>query len=544
MKKILSLLIIVIFLSNTAFAKKKLPSENPKLIVQIVVSQMRYDYLYRYWDKYSDNGFKQLVENGTLCKNAHYNYHLTQNAPGIATIATGTNPSMHGIVADKWYDRLSEEIVEATYDNSTQTIGSYVESGKLSPRNLLSTTISDELKLANNFYSKAIGISINGPEAVLSVGHSADAAYWFDPEIGNWITSSYYLDSLPNWVHDFNLKKYPETYVNREWTTLLPLDQYTESFTGSLLDKSMDKDKEGFSILNLLKIRKEAKSYEILTSTPFGNTFTKDFAITCMVQEELGQKDTTDFLAINFTATNVIGHRFGPSSIEIEDTYIRLDKDLEHLLAFIDETIGMENTLIYLTSDHGVSYAPENLKKANLPGGIFEPNSAIALLNSYMDIIYGNGDWIKFYNEKQIYLNHNLIENTQLSFEEIQSKIALFMTQFTGVSNAVTAYSLQNTYFSEGISNKIQNSFYPKRGGDVILNLEPGWIERSSNASNNNSGYTYDTHVPLIFYGWKIKRNTISRKINMEDIAPTISSMINISFPNACNGEPIYEMLD
>jgi len=538
------LILIALLVSFSVFAKKKIPSEKPKLVVQITISQMRYDYLYRYWNKYSENGFKKLIENGTFCKNAHYNYHLTQNAPGQATLATGANPAIHGIVADKWYDRLREEIVEATWDSKTKTIGSYVDEGRLSPKLLLGTTVADELKLATNFNGKTFGISIDGTPAVIAAGHSANAAYWFDPEIGNWMTSSFYMDTLPDWVNDFNLKKYPETYVNREWTTLLPAKEYTESFTGSLLKNSLGDDNKSFSFINMLKVKKEANSYQILNSTPFGNTFTKDFAITCIVNEELGKNDTTDFIAINFSSTNTIGHRFGPSSIEIEDTYIRLDRDLEHLIAFLDEQIGIENTLIYLTSDHGVSYSPENIQQARIPGGMFDPKSSIALLESYLDIVYDKGDWVKYYYEKQIYLNQSLIENSQISFEDIQTKVAMFMNQFSGVANAVTAYSLQNSYFSEGVLNKIQNSFYPKRAGDVILNFEPGWIERNSKATNNNSGYTYDTHVPLIWYGWKIKRNTIARKVDMEDAAPTVSTLLNISFPNACSGEPIYEVFE
>lgn len=543
MKKI-AVLAFALIMALPSFGKKKIPSEKPKLIVQIVISQMRYDYLNKYWNKYSDNGFKKLVENGTFCKNAHYNYHLTQNAPGFATIATGTNPSMHGIVADKWYDRLKEEIVDATYDKNTNSIGTYVDQSRLSPSKLLSTTISDELRLSTNFSSKVFGVSMHGKEAVLSSGHSAVGAFWFDTQTGSWVTSSYYMSELPKWIKEFNEKKYPDTYLTREWTSLLPISEYKESFSGSLLSKDLENQKSRFSILNLLKIKKESKTYDILTTTPFGNTFTKDFAINLIVNEQLGMDDTTDFLALNFTATHTIGLRFGPSSIEVQDTYLRLDQDLAHLFEFIDEQIGIENTLIYLTSDHGVSYSPENLTKAKIPGGIFEPKNAVTLLESYLDIVYNKGDWVKFYFEKQIYLNHNLIENAQISFEEIQTKAAMFLNQFSGVANALTAYSMQNTFFSSGIPNKIQNSFYPKRSGDVILNLEPGWIENSGNATNTNSAYTYDTHVPLIWYGWKINRKTISRKINIEDLAPTISGLLNISFPNASTGEPIYELLD
>jgi len=524
----------------------RIPPEKPKLIIGIVIDQMRYDYIYRYWDKFEEGGFKRLINEGTYCKNANLNYLFTQSAPGYATIATGTNPAGHGIVSSHWYLRLKDEMMYCAFDPDVNPTGGSYEAGQNSPKNLLPTTLGDELRLSNNFKSKVFGIGLKDYTAIFSAGHAANAAFWYDDKTGTWMTSTFYLDSLPDWLEHFNEKQLPDLYLDRVWNTMLPVEEYTESLHDT---SNYELGFNGqtcfpYDLSKISRIDRKRKDYSILRFTPFGNTFAKDLALATIIEEQLGVDEYPDLLTLAFPATESIGLRFGPNSVEMEDAFIRLDRDITHLLQFIDENIGKKNVLIYLTSNHGVSIVPKYLKDKKIPAGYFNHNQAIPLLRSYLNLIYDKGNWVKSYKQQQIFLNQILIEDSRISLEEIQTRIAQFMIQFTGVANAMTASTLQTNNFTHGIFQKMQNGFNQKRSGDIILNLEPGWIEKDGNITNHNSAYTYDTHVPLIWFGWRINRSSISRPVDLIDIAPTITNLLNISAPNACTGKPILELIE
>ncbi len=544
--------LVVVFISFlfinvpvSAQKTKAIPPEKPKLVIGIVVDQMRYDYIYRYWDKLEKNGFKRFINEGAVCKNARQNYLYTQTGPGHATIYTGTTPSIHGIVTNEWYVPLKKQKVYCVDDSKVKTVGSNSEKGKMSPVNLLTTTIGDELRLSNQNKSKVIAISLKDRAAILPGGHNPNAAYWYDEATGNWITSSYYLDTLPKWVVDFNNKKLADLYLDRLWIPLLPIPDYTESLPDT------NKYEQGFGNnqkcfpYDLAFISKDAKKnrdYRILKTTPFGNTLTHDFAIAAMLGENLGKGNYTDFLAVSFSSTDYIGHNFGPLAVETEDTYLRLDKEIAHFIDFIENEIGKENVLVFLTADHGSSQHPQYLTDNHLPGGIFKQYYALSLLKSYLNAIYGEGDWVLTYLDEQIFLNHTLIEDSKLSLKDVQDKVASFMLQFNGVENAVTATTLQTNNFTKGMFMFMQNSYNQKRSGDVLLNLEPGWIQDMDYFIDHNTAYSYDTHVPLMWYGWKINHTTILREVHPIDIVPTISAMLNIEYPSGCTGEPIDEL--
>ena len=525
---------------------KKIPSEKPKLIVGIVISQMRQDYISRYWNKFGEDGIKKLINRGTYCKNTQFNYLFSDEGVGHATIATGTNPCHHGIVSDQWYNHLKERIITNIEDDNAETVGGNYASGKMSPANLLCTTYGDELKLSNNFKSKIIGISYDPSAAILSTGHSADAAYWFDVKTGGWITSNYYMDSLPAWVAQFNQKGFADVYVEQEWSTLLPISEYSES----LPDKNgyeeglREQTTFPYDLKELNKKYKKKDKYSILNYTPYGNNYTKDFVVSAIVEEGLGADQYTDILVIGFSAIENIGNLYGPHSVEVQDAMLRLDKDIAHLLGFIDETVGKENTLIYLTAEHGVAYNPKYLADNKIPVGYFDPRSSYMLLNSYMKNKYGRGDWVKSFHSQQIYLNRLLIEDADLNLVEVQNDVADFMLQFHGVANTITANTLQTTNFTDGIFYKVQNSFHQKRSGDILINLKAGWVEKDGGSTNHNSSYNYDSRVPLIWYGWKIGRKSITRPVDLTDIAPTISNFLEISYPNAATGVPIIELME
>jgi predicted AlkP superfamily pyrophosphatase or phosphodiesterase len=466
---------------------------------------------------------------------------LTQTAPGIATIATGCEPIYHGVVSDYWYQRLKRNSTFSVFNTKMKTVGTDNDIYPFAPTNLLSTTFSDELKLFNNNKSKVIGISFKPESAVLSVGHLGNTAYWFDYATGRWITSSYYCDLLPSWVRAFNDKKIPDIYINREWTPILSKNKYRDG------EESRNSQEVGF-LLNSKSSRRsrhrdKENPYSILKSTPYGVTLTKDFAISAILDENLGKDEYTDYLSISFSSVAEISKVCGINSIELEDAYVRLDRDLGHLLKFLEENIGKHNFLVYLTSDHGASYSPDELKEKNIPAGTFNSDRAIMLLRTYMNAVYGHGKWVPAYHNKQIYLNHQLIEDSKLNLSDVQDVASKFILQFSGVANVITSTVMDKTYFDTGIFSYMQNSYNQKRSGDVFINLNPGWIEMGRDVSLANSAYKYDIHVPLIWYGWKIKRDKISRPIKIEDIAPTISNMLKIPTPNSSTGQVIDELI-
>lgn len=525
--------------------RSRIPSEAPKLIVTLMVDQMRYDFIHRYWDKFGEDGIRKLVGSGTFCKNASYNYLINETAVGYSTIATGALPSNHGVISNNWYDNLRDEVVYCVGDEKVNTVGGRYESGRYSPRKLLASTIGDEIKLASNFRSKVIGLALDNSAAILSAGHSADYAFWYDSGTGNWISSSYYVDSLPSWVNEFNEKKIPESYLTRSWEPLLPQDRYTESGSDTSVFEVGLKGRSVFpyDLDKLSDLKRKQRDYSLLKYTPFGNVLTRDFATAVVMNEELGQDEHTDYLAIGFSATEYIGKYFGSNSVEIQDAMLRLDQEIAHFLDFLEQYIGINNTLVILTSDHGLAYSPAYLSANKIPSGDFNPFSSLSLLGSYLNAIYGKGDWVRYYYGQQIYLNHELIENAGISFQEIQEHAARFLIQFEGVSNAVTSYTLQTSDFSEGIFHKMQNGYHQKRSGDVIINLAPGWTEKI-NGDSYHSSYLGDNHVPLIWYGWKIKRSTLTRPVRMIDIAPTISYFLDIARPNVSTGEIILELVN
>jgi predicted AlkP superfamily pyrophosphatase or phosphodiesterase len=548
MAKILYFLSLFIILQT--IGKAQIPSEKPKLVITIVVEQMRYEYLLRFWDKFEKEGFKRLINEGTNCKNARLNYLLTQGASGIATIYSGANPGSHGIIGEEWYMRLKKEKYYCVEDENVKTVGSNSTDGKKSPKWLVTTTITDELKLFTNNNAKVFSISLNDYSAILAGGKTANACYWYDDKSGYWITSSFYSDSLPKWVKTFNEKLLPEFYLQQEWNTLLPINTYTESQQdSSAYELGFGKDKFTFPYLmteqkSKVSLRKQDIRYQLLRSIPSGNTYTLDFALALLVNEKLGQGNTTDFLAITFSAIDNIGHKFGPNSIEIQDAMLRLDQNIAHLLSFIDSQYGKENVLVMLTSNHGVSAIPNFLKEKRVHSGYFKYHYSVALLKSYLNALYGEGDWVSAYINQQVYLNRQLIESAKLSLKEVQEKVALFLVQYSGVANTITASDLQSNNFKGGsFFEKMQNSFHQERSGDVIINLEPGWIQDKLEAADHGSGSVYDTHVPLLWYGWKIKRGSISRKIYIEQIAASLAEFLQISYPASCDSEPIEELI-
>jgi predicted AlkP superfamily pyrophosphatase or phosphodiesterase len=524
-----------------------LPPDKPRLVIGIVVEQLKYDQIEKFRDRLGENGIKKLINEGTYFKNASFEYMLTQSAPGHATISTGSEPSFHGITSDNWYLPLRNELIYSSKDGAVSAVGGSFDAGMHSPVNLQASTFSDELEMATKKKAKVFGVGLKENSAIFSAGHAADGAYWFDNTTGTWMSSTYYIDTLPGWINDFNAMKFSESYLNNTWSLFRPDQDYSDCLADT------NNIETGFNGINyfpydLKKLRSKGilnsrTDFSLLRETPFGNSFTTSFAIRLIEKEELGKDDITDYISICYSATDNIGHRFGPSSVEMGDAILRLDDEIKNLLTYLNDSIGKRNILVYFTAAHGISEIPLVLENNRIPAGYFKQNQALQLLRSYLNAVYGEGDWVKGYSERQVFLNRTLIEDARLPLEEVQKKVARFLVQFTGVAAAYPYSAFEANDFGNGNLKRIVNNFNPQRSGDVIITLNPGWIEKEGDSvTNHNSPYEYDSHVPLIWYGWTMNRSTVTRKVNMTDIAATLSALCKVPYPNACTGEPLFEL--
>ena len=528
-------LVILCILTYNVFAQ----TDQPKLVLGIVVDQMRYDYINRYWDDFSEGGFKQLVTKGYNCTNTHYNFIPTYTGPGHASIYTGATPSSHGIIANSWFNRSTEKYNYCVSDSTMNTVGADNASGKMSPSKMLNTTFGDELRLFSMNRSKVIGVALKDRSAVLPAGHMGNNAFWLDSETGDFVSSSFYGAKLPKWAQRFNQKNLCETYLSQKWDLLLDSSAYDESLADNSAYEAVFTGEDAPVFPHDLPMLTKTNGKGIIKSTPFGNSLTKDMAIAAIKGAQLGEDKFTDVLAVSFSSTDYVGHQFGADSRETQDTYLRLDRDLADLLSYIDETIGMENVLVFLTADHGAVRTPAYLKDRKVPAGYFDAEEPIKELKLFLQNIYGVGAWVQSYGNAQLFLNRELIFEKYLNLEEVQQKAADFMLRFDGVQKAVTSRSLERSEFTAGVVASLQNGCNQKRSGDVLLVLDPAWIEYSHTGTTHGSGYTYDQHVPLIWYGWKVQQGTTNERIAITEIAPTLSNVLGISFPNGSLAELI-----
>jgi predicted AlkP superfamily pyrophosphatase or phosphodiesterase len=539
------LLIVCLFTFNLQAQKGNVYSKAsaPKLIVGIVIDQMRYDFLFRYWSKFSSDGFKRLVNEGFLFENANFNYVPTYTAPGHACIFTGTSPSFNGIISNDWYDRKIRKGMYCVGDSTVKAVGTTSISGKMSPKNLLTTTVTDELRLASNFNSKVIGIALKDRGAILPAGHSANAAYWHDPYTNNWVSSTYYMNELPSWVKEFNDRKVADSLLNTVWNTLLPIDQYTESTADDNLYEGIFKGETKSVFPHDLPLIKKTDS-ELVRKTPAGLIFTTSFAVSALINEKLGKGTYTDFLTLSYSSTDYVGHMFGPNSIENEDMYLRLDKELAMLLKILDENIGKSQYVVFLTADHGVAHNTLFSKDKHIHAENFNETSMVESLKKFVTGRYGSDDILLNSSSQNIYLNRDVIQAKKLSLVDVQNDIAMFVGGFEGVVAVMTSSELEKGILRGGIHSYIQNGYYPLRSGDINIQLRSGWMDWfNSTGSTHGAAYSYDRHVPLIFFGMDIKNGRSSDPVDITDIAPTISSLLHIEFPSGNTGKPLVNYL-
>lgn len=547
MKKVLTLLSLSLLSAFAMAQSAYIPPEKPRLVIGIVVEQLRFDQLERIWNTLPDDGLKRLVNEGTYYRNVSLDYLSTQAGPGYATISTGATPAQHGITSDSWFHPFNDQIIYCVQDPEAAAVGGTFETGLFSPVNLLSSTFADELEMSSCGVSKVYGIGMKEMGAILTAGHAADGAFWYDDRTGTWMSSNYYGPQLPGWLMDLNAMMMPGQYLNQPWAPLLDPALYP----GCQPDSSeMEKGFNGQSWFpyDLKKLStngrllRTERDYSILRETPFADDFTTDLALRLISNEQMGQDDVTDYLAITYSATEQIGHRFGPSSVESSDALVRLDRNISRILGEIDRSLGKKNVLVYFVSAHGISEIPALLAASRIPSGYFRVNQSLQLLRSYLNAIYGTGDWVRGFFDNQIYLNRPLIEDAKISLGEIQSRVARFMVQFSGIAAAVPTSSFEMSDFSAGLLLKMSNNFSQQRSGDVMIALNPGWVEKTDHVTGHNSPYEYDSHVPLIWFGWTASKSSVTRSVSTRDIAVTLSILCRIPLPNAASGDPLHEL--
>ena len=536
--------LIFTLLSQISFSQQQ---DKPKLIVGVVIDQMRAEYLYRFQDNYAENGFKRLLREGFNVKNTHYNYIPTATGPGHTSIYTGTTPVNHGIVSNDWYNRELGRSIYCAEDSTVFLVDHLgvqkdekFKNFSRSPKNNLTTTITDELKLFTNQRSKVIGVSLKDRGAIFPSGHLSNAAYWYNPNNGHFVTSSYYINKLPQWLIKFNNKKKSDSLLNQTWKTLLPIEKYIHS---EIDDSSFEKKFKGKQLsifpYDLKTLRKENGNYKLITHVPQGNTLLTELVKATIKGENLGRNETTDFLTISYSSTDYVGHNFGIRSKELEDTYIRMDREIALLLKDLDTEVGKDNYILFLTADHAVSDNPPFLKSKRLPGNFYNSKKIKENLNIYLSDIFGKDNYIAHIDKTQIYLSEKKIVKEKILKASLQ-----FLITIEGMKDVfapeLKVHSLDNSI----ISNVIKNSYNSKESGDILYQMHSGWMEERLFGTTHSTAYTSDTHVPLLWYGWHIPKGETVKPHVITQITPTLSFLLDIPLPNASNREPIKELFD
>ncbi len=506
------------------------PAAKPKLVVGIIVDQFRYDYLTRFRTEYH-GGFNQLLTQGAVFTNAYYDQIPTVTAVGHSIFLSGAMPAVSGIVGNSWYDRDEKKIVTSVCDWDEKTVGGHQEekgpkctdSDPASPRRLLVSTLGDEMRNADG-NSKVVGLSIKARGAILPSGHRAAGAYWFDDVTGNFVSSSFYMDKLPSWAEKFNNQKLASEYVARTW--------------------------DGFPNWKFRAAPDSPTPYAAIPASPWGNELIERFAEEALGGEKLGQRGVTDLLTVSFSSNDYVGHRVGPDAPEVRDMAIRTDQLLARLFRRIDASVGLKNVIIVLSADHGVAATPAQDEKNKMPGGYITGHVEQAVTNA-LNKHFGKADWlIPGAGESGLYFDRETIEKAKtadgkhVEEEEIYetASAALLTIPQLHVSRVYSSKQLETGVTADFIARAQTNGFYLRRSGDLNLIFEPGYIPGSSGTSHF-SPYDYDRHVPVLFMGPGIQAGHYDGKIEVNDIAPTLATMLSIETPSGSSGRVLTEML-
>ena len=544
MKRIL----LIAFFLNPLYHAVGQGAEQPRLVVGIVVDQMRMEYLYRYSAKLGAGGFKRVIGEGFTLSNAHYNYVPTYTGPGHASIYTGATPAIHGIIGNEYYDKSTRQTVNCVEDSLYLPVGNASSNGKVSPSRLMSTTITDELKISTQFRAKVVSLSFKDRGAVLPGGHHPDGAYWYDGKSGQFVTSTYYMMQLPAWVQAFNDRKLPDQFLLQTWKPLLPVDQYVESGPDeSPYERRLAGKNTSTFPYNLPELRAKNGNYDLLSLTPFANDVLTEFALAALREEQMGTDATPDFLCISYSTPDIIGHAAGPQSVEVEDTYLRLDRNIQQILTTLDKAVGVGKYTVFITADHGVAEVPQYMKDKSMPAGLLSTEKLRSDLVDFLKPYFPGRKLIANVSNEQVFFDQEAF-SSDVKAAGVDMLIAsqltgnFLMTQ-EGIYNYYSESTLRQGSFTEGgIRGMVIRGFHPKRSGDLAYVLQPGWFSGSwPQGTTHQSPWTYDTHIPIIFFGAGIRHGSSANYRTITDIAPTLALLLKTKFPSGMTGQPVTE---
>lgn len=517
----------------------------PKLVVGIVVDQMRWDYINKFRSFFtSQNGFLKFVNEGTTCNNTLVPYVPTVTACGHTCVYTGSTPAIHGVTGNSWYDNVLQRNVYCVEDGTVQSVG--VENspaGKMSPLNVWTTTIGDELKMATNFKSKVYGVSLKDRGAIIPAGHAANAAYWYDGKSGTFISSTYYSKSLPNWLTQYNNTHKVDSLYKKGWNLSLAKNVYAENCDADVNDYEatpFGKEAKGFPYSLDAFI---GKDYSRISSTPMGNNLVLDVAEQTLFNEKLGQDSITDLLAVSFSAPDYIGHAFGPNSWETMDGYIKLDALLAEFFSYLDKQVGKNNYTVFLTADHAVANIPAFGQKHNLPNGTISDDGIKTELSKLLTSKGINPKVISAVSEFNIYLNHPLMDSLQVSQDKLTNLFTAYLEQKSNVLQVVETRKAAAASLPISVRESIVNGYNPQRSGDLIVITKSGVVGGGYTGTGHSAFYNYDAHIPLLFVGKGIKKGQVNSMTYMTDIAPTITTLLGIQMPSGSIGKPILDVI-
>ena len=542
-------LLFLALISTPTFAQKtnsvKATDAKPKLVVGIVVDQMRWDYVNKFKPFFkTQNGFLKFLNQGASCNNNLIPYLPTVTACGHTAVYTGSTPAIHGITGNNWYDNIQQKMVYCVEDNSVQAVGIENSSaGKMSPLNVWTTTIGDELKLATNFKSKVYGISLKDRGAIIPAGHSADGAFWYDSKSGNFISSTYYGKSLPTWLTNYNNAKKVDSFYKLGWSLSLPKSVYEancDADQNEYESSPFGKDAKGFPY-NLNQYI--GNDYGKVSTTPYGNNLVLDVATKTLINEKMGLDDITDLLAVSFSSPDYIGHAFGPNSWETLDGYIKLDEVLAQFFTILDQQIGKDNYTVFLTADHAVAPIPGYAQKNKIPAGTISDDGIKTELGKMLSSKGLNPKLISAITEFNIYFNHNLMDSLQVNQDKLTALITNYLEQKSNIIQVVESRKAAIAPLPQSIRERIVNGYNPQRSGDLIFITKSGVVGGGNTGTGHGVFYNYDAHIPLLFYGKGIKKGQVNNVNYMTDIAPTITTLLGIQMPSGSIGKPILEVI-
>jgi len=546
--RIITLLILSLF-SLTGIAQKPVAnmknSPKPKLVIGIVVDQMRWDYVNNFKPFFkSSNGFLHFINQGSTCDNTMIPYVPTVTACGHACVYTGSVPALNGIAGNMWYDNVKQRQVYCVEDASVQTVGSTNNAaGQMSPVNVWTSTLGDEMKLASNFKSKVIGVSLKDRGAIIPAGHAADAAYWYDTKSGNFISSTYYAGSLPAWLTNYNNEHHVDSLYKKGWALSLAKNIY---------ENNCDVDENAYESTPFGKDAKHfpydlnafvGKDYAKIATTPYGNNLVIDIAKKALLNEHLGEDSITDLLALSFSSPDYIGHSFGPNSWETLDGYVKLDEILADFFSFLDKQVGKDNYTVFLTADHAVANIPAYAKKHKIPADNYDDGAVKSDILACLNTNNLNPKLISFVGEYNIYFNHPLMDSLQISNDRLTSLITTYLEKKPQILQIVESRKAAIAPLPQVARERIINGFNTQRGGDLMVLTKSGVVDGYPTGTSHGVLYNYDAHIPFLIVGNGIKHNVVNTPTYMTDIAPTISTLLGIQMPSGSIGKPILEVL-